>query len=420
MTKLLFITLGHLSAGEFTIAFEFCKYLPINEFDICFLTSKKGLAYLKDNNIKHVCMEKSNEYLDANNKYQNITLFDDLMKEFRPDFIIASDIYTLWYSNSWTGLDLELMKKYGVKIGSFDSYEFASTDFNQDYYGGFKSILPDFIDKCDFVIRYCPLNKIKKSEAKIKYTYFFKEKIILSKKQRITFERKFKPNDEKVVFMTNSNWENLNVNRLPALAALIEWVPKIIINYLTQLNKKIVIIHIGNVSFESIIGNDNITYYHYPYIEAEKFDEYLSCSDLFLTTNIISSTLVKSIYANVPAVVLQNDKIINFSNFTSRLNKMSGWYRDMTNDIKIAYPYRLFPFGWYSFLKPLLENNDYLETFIQSCLFHSSRTINILNKYLFDQTAREELIQKQNSYINKLSKLDSPKEVINSLKNGGG
>ncbi|HSH35652.1 hypothetical protein, partial [Schnuerera sp.] len=98
MKKILFVTLGHLSSGEFTIAFEFCKGLPKEEFDICFLTSSKGAKYLEENKIKHVVLEQSINGSDADDKIRNRKITDKLMKDFSPDYVIASDVYTLWYS----------------------------------------------------------------------------------------------------------------------------------------------------------------------------------------------------------------------------------------------------------------------------------------------------------------------------------
>ena len=415
MIKILFVTLGHLSAGEFTIAFEFCKGLPKEEFDVCFLTSTKGTSYLKESKIRYVVLEQSDSISNLEDKSRNKKITDDVMKQFRPDYVIASDVYTLWYSHTWTGLNLEIFKEYGVPIGSFDSYEFSSTDFVQDYYGGYKATIPDYINQCDFVIRYCPINKIQKTESNVKLTYLFGEKLELTMDQKLEFKRTFNPNQEKVIFITSSNWESLNVNRLPALTNLMDWVPRILIHYISQLNEKLTIIHVGPHSYKSLIPYENISYFHYPFIRPEIFDTFLAGSDLFLTTNIISSTLAKAIYATVPAIVLQNDKLVNYNNLKEQLRRMPDWYQEMARDVKIAYPFRLFPFGWYSFLKPLFHNNEYTDTFLQSILFQNAKTVNLLRSYLYDENLCSALKQKQSIYVDKVIRLPSPKNVIESL-----
>lgn len=150
-----------------------------------------------------------------------------------------------------------MIREYGIPFRSFDSYEFGSTDYCQDYYGGYKMSLPNYMDQCDFVIRYCPLNKpVESVPSKIKFTPLFNKEIIPTPQEIADFNKKFRPTgEEKILFMTNSNWEELNVNRFPALSNMLGWVPKIIMNYLSMLEGKITIIHVGPQSWNEDIIN---------------------------------------------------------------------------------------------------------------------------------------------------------------------
>lgn len=419
MKRILFVTLGHLSAGEFTIAFEFCKRLPPEQYDICFLTSTKGQKYLEQNNIKHIVLKQLGAGFMSDEKIVNKAITDKLMAEFSPDYIIASDVYTLWYSSTWTGLNMEVFRGYGVPFGSFDSYEFSSTNYIQDYYGGYKAEIPDYIDKCDFVIRYCPINKPKQTEDKVKFTYFYGKPTLLSQEERDDFQSLFRPTGkEKVVFMANSNWENLNVNRLPALSNLICWIPQVMMNYLAELNEKITIIHVGPKSWNQDESSyKHIKYYHFDFLKSRDFDKYLSASDAFFTTNIISSTLAKAVYSSVPSIVLQNDKLVNFVRLSEQLQRMPTWYQKMAREVRIAYPFRLFPFGWFNFLSTVLDNNEYMDTFIQTSIFQKNKTVNSLWTYIFDKNARISLQHKQSKYIDKILQLPSSADVIESLRN---
>lgn len=417
MKRILFVTLGHLSAGEFTIAFEFAKGLPSNRYEVCFLTSERGQAYLEKNNIKHTVLKRSVPINPAEDKIRNKEIFDRLIREFRPDCIIASDIYTLWYSYHWSGLDYDILRENRIPLGSFDSYEFGSTDYVQDYYGGYKATLPNFMDRCDFVIRYCPLNKPVATAPRVKFTPLFTQVIDPSPEESAVFNKQFRPTGtEKVLFTLSSNWEELNVNRFPALANLLTWVPKMIMNYLSLLEGRINIIHIGPQSWEpEKIDRLGITYHHLSFLSPRQFDVYLSCSDVLLSTNLISTTVAKAVFAGVPPVVLQNDKLINFSQLAGQLEKMPLWYQDMANEVRIAFPFRLFPFGWYNFLKPLLTDNPYMDTVVRAPLFQKSKTIEVLQKYLADSTARLALQEIQRNYVREILKLPTPVEVIDSL-----
>jgi hypothetical protein len=182
------------------------------------------------------------------------------------------------------------------------------------------------------------------------------------------------------------------VNRLPALSNLLCWIPKIIMNYFTMLEGKITIIHVGPADWgQEISLTKNINYHYFNDLKSEEFDNFLSASDVFLTTNIISSTLAKAVYASVPSIVLQNSKLVKFNNLSSALLKMPLWYQEMAENVKIAYPFRLFPFGWFNFLKAVLNNNPYNDTIVQTCIFQEKKTVNLLQTYLFNKKDRAEL-----------------------------
>jgi hypothetical protein len=415
--KILIVTLGHLSAGEFTIAFEFSKGLPRDHFQVHFLTSERGQGYLKENSIDHTVLERSVPINLNEDKMRNKQICDRLIRDFRPDCIIASDIYTLWYSFHWSGLDYDALREYRILLGSFDSYEFGSTDYTQDYYGGYKAVLPDFIDRCDFIIRYCPLNKPGKSDQKVKYTPLFAKTIEPSIEEKSDFNNRFRPKGiEKVLFMVSSNWEELNINRFPALTNMSAWIPEIIMNYLSLLDGRINIIHIGPQSWEiKAFDHSEINYYHINSLSPEQFDFYLSCSDILLSTNLISTTVIKAVFAGVPPLVFQNEKLINFAQLADKLEKMPSWYREMANSIKIAYPFRLFPFGWFSFLKPLISDNPYMQSIVPISLFQKGKTVETLQKYLYNDPARLALREIQKEYVRKILELPSPAEVIDSL-----
>ena len=422
MIKILFITLGHLSGGEFTIAFEFSRRLSPEKYEVCFLTSQKGEQYLVQNDMRYITLKQTESALISKDKKRNKEVAEAAIEEFKPDYFIISDVYTMWYAYTWAGIDLEFLRNFNIPIGSIDSYEFGSTDYVQDYYGGYKAKLPDFIDQCDFVVRYCPINKIGEPTDKIKYTYLFDEIRELDDIRKKEMKRKYgiREND-KVVFMTNSNWESLNVNRLPALSNLIMWIPNILMKYIYELedvtNETITIVHVGPNRWDLENNcSEIIQYKYFEFLRPNEFDQLLSASDLFLTTNIISSSLIKAVYASIPSMVFQNDRLVNFENMSNGLRKMPEWYQNMAQNVKIAFPFRLFPFGWHKFLSTVLRDNEYLGTFEQVNLFQRNKVNKTLALYLNDQQLREKLKSKQKAYIKKILDLPSPDNVMESLR----
>lgn len=415
MKRILFITLGSLSSGEFTIANEFCKKLPEGEYSILFLTSTKGVSFLKQEHFNYILLTPSETESVVGTKQKNRQKTQEALDEFQPDYIIISDVYTMWYSVSWSGVDIDLLKSSGALVGSIDSYQFKDTTYIQDYYGGYVAELPKLIEDCDFVIRYSPINKCFEQSSRVKCTYLFDLKEP-EEKARITFGEEYHTRkNEKVVFMTTSNWESLNINRLPALTNLIRWVPRIIVECLKELTGNITIIHVGPQPLDIEFKNTDILYRYHKFLDPDEYNACLRYSDLFITTNIISTTLAQAVYHNTPAIVLQNNKYIDFSQMTGVLEKMPDWYRQMAKDVRVAYPFRLFPFGWHEFLKPLLEDNPFCSTFVQANLFKKNQIVKMLRTYLYEEEKINKLKKIQSNYISSILKLPSPDEVLKSL-----
>lgn len=415
MRRILVITLGSLSSGEFTIANEFCKKLPIDKYEVVFLTSAKGVAYLEQENFRHHILDAAETNSMLETKQKNRQKAQIVLDEFRPDYILISDIYTMWYSVSWSGIDIGMLKASGALVGSIDSYQFQDTTYIQDYYGGYVARLPKLIEECDFVVRYCPINKYFEQNNKVKCTYLF-DVDAMHVQEKIEFKKEYQVADnEKVVFMTTSNWESLNINRLPALTNLLHWIPRIIVESLKELKTPIRIIHVGPQPLEVSYKDTTVSYHHQKFIEPKRYNICLKYSDLFITTNIISTTLALAVYYNTPAIVLQNNKYLDFSKMSTVLKKMPSWYLQMAEDVKVAFPFRLFPFGWYEFLKPLLKENPYCSTFVQVNLFKKNQLVKALKDYLYNEDKISELKRRQSNYISDILKLPSPDEVLESL-----
>ncbi len=415
MRRILFVVLGTFSNGEFIIAIEFCKKLPKNKYDILFLTSSKGVNYFNQNHFDYIVLESPESESMIQVKQKNRQKTQQILDEFKPDYIVMSDVYTMWYSASWTGIDIEMLKSSKALVGSIDSYQFKDTNYVQDFYGGYIAELPKLMDECHFVIRYCPINKYLEQNKQVKCTCLFDfEKP--NEETRIDFCKKHHTrNDEKVIIMTTSDWETLNINRLPALTNMIQWIPKIIAECIKELDCNITIIHVGPQPLDTDFNKTKIHYQYHKFLSPDVYNAYLNYSDLFITTNIISTTLAQAVYHNTPSIVFQNSKYINFSQMAGILEKMPDWYVQMANDVSVAYPFRLFPFGWYEFLKPLLEDNPYCSTFVQVNIFKKNMIIKKLKTYLYDKGEIDKLRKIQSNYISTVLKLPSPDEILQSL-----
>ncbi len=412
MIKVMFIVLGELSSGELTIAHSFASRLPEDKFQTLFLSVDKHKKYLDDRGVSNIVLS------EADGIYTNRMKIDRIIKDFNPDYFILSDVFTMEYAQGWTGLCYSSLKKeYSAKIIGLDEYEYLTAGYSIDYYGALLKKLPSLLEDCDYIIRNCPLNTKREYNPKIKDFRLFEESLETSEEQKAVVREELGVGpDEKLIFITSSFWETLNVYRVPTLSMVIKWLPKIMQNYITALNKKITVIHVGFNKWEED-KSGLISYKHFEYLSPEKFDAYLLSSDLYITTNIVSITLSKAVFGKIPCLVLQNHKLIDFQKLKEKVASMPEWYREMAADIKIAYPFRASVFGWDNFLKSVLDNNNYLNTFTQASIYKISDVMSKLELCLYDKEFHRSLSENQDEYIRHVATLPSPQDVMEDIVN---
>lgn len=410
VAKILILVLSELSSGELTIGYEFASRLDRTKHDVKYIVNDKFSLYLESRGESFVSLKIEN------GAKVNKQIVNNYLSEEKYDFILVSDVYTVEYSRLWSGVSLQMLKQYNIPILAVDEYEYLSTNCTPDYYGGNFEVLPHLFGECDYIIRNCPLNNQKyQSSKRVKYFSLYEKSQLVSEQEKSDMRLKLgiKPN-EKVIFFASSSWENINFNKSPYLGKFIKYLPKIIQNYINDLNRQLTVIHVGPGPWE-ISKDSNINYINYTYCKPEDFDMYLFASDLFITTNVVSVTLSKAIMGNIPSIVLQNYKIINFDKLQDTLCKRPIWYQEIASEIGCVYPFRAGFFGWYHLLEKVLEDNDYTSTYEVAQLFNYKDVIDKLTSYLFDEKKISQLIEKQNRYVSKLTELKSPNAVMEEV-----
>jgi hypothetical protein len=393
MKNVLILGMGHLSNGEITIAVETLRTCPDNGYNLLAISHEKGCKYIRSLGIDA-------QSLDFPDPKRNAGEFLAIIKSFKPDCIICADVYTMDYASTWSGFDFEFLKTLGIPIGSFDQYEWESTDFTWDFMGVVPiNIKKELITDCDFLIRPCPLNKTSKNTNRIITCRLFGEE---PKKPSMTrkawCDELGIDEDRKIIFTVNSGWEYIDITRSFELGRLMDWMPKIIYNLLKDLDEPVTVVHVGPQAWSSE-PDRKVTYKHFANLPARLYQETEKHTDLFCGTNAISITMSKVIHAQKPCILFQNLKTIDFNGLKTIMPKMPAWYRDMASHVKKAGTFRIFPWGWANFLKPVLSDNSYNDTFAVAPVFVPKESKQVLNKHLFDAIAIENLRNRQGEYF---------------------
>ncbi len=412
MVKIAFITLGTESAGEMTIALEFAVRLPADLFDIIFLVPRKFAFFFRDKR------QRFNHYSlnPKKGKEKNREEILNFFKTQKPHMAVVSDPYTMEYAFSWSGFRFSHLKELGIPVVGVDEFEYPSTDYRIDYYGGLVKQLPPFIEQCDVILRNCPLNVPRVTSQKIKNYSFIGGNKKLSRKIRKTVRENLGiAEEEKMIFFATSIWEHMILNKIAPLATFLKWRPIIFENYLNLVKGKVTLVHVGPDPFG--VNTNRFKCLNLKNVAPLDYEKYLLSSDLFITFNIVSVTLSKAVFGEVPSIVLQNDKVINFKKLQDRLTQMPGWYQDMANEVKKVFPFRTSSFGWHEFLKPVLRDNDYLNTFLRVPFFKMDEVVSSIGMLLFDSAAAASLKEKQQLYVENMLRLPTPGKVIEEIIN---
>lgn len=408
MKRILVLGLGYLSNGEITIAIATLKKIHGQGHELLFISHENGTAYIQSCGIPARALKN----LDPK---ANLAEFKGIVQAFRPDIILCADVYTMDYASIWSGFNYSFLRTFDLPVGSFDQYEWESSDFTWDFMCSQPvNIRRNLITDCHFLLRPCPLNKPGPFDGRIFAVPLFSEPLKKQLTKAEWSERLGIPKGKKVVFIANSSWEYVDVSHSLRLKTMLDWMPRIFYQYLAALQESLVVLHVGPKRWGFPVA-EAIDYRYYPKLEAELYQACIYSADLFLTTNAISITLSNAVYAQTPAILFQNLKLLDFAKVAPVLPRMPEWYQEMARTIKQAATFRMFPWGWNHFLEPVFRDNAYGETFATAPVFEPQKCMALLQKYLFDPVAIGELQQRQFSYFHSLQRMDPVERVFESL-----
>jgi hypothetical protein len=396
--RVLFFGLGHLSNGDISIAADFARQLAPDRFEVGFVTAPAAFSYVRELGLTAYS-------LDGSTPQRNLELTDELVAEFQPDLIVAADAFTLDYSTGWSGLSMSVLRhRYDVALASFDQYDYPSADYLVDFYGGHRARFPRLLTKCDLVIRNSPLNRPAAGEPGL---------IVAPMACRGWAPMPphgSQPDGPPTIFLANSRWEQVNVVRSPDMARLMAAMPRLIHAHLSMLERPLRVVHVGPSRWDFPVA-PQIDYHHVERLAPPEFHAQLTAADLFLTANVVSVTLTQAVYSGVPCLVLQNHKTLNVAGLISS-GSAPSWLMQAAPELSIAYPFRVFPWGWYDFLAPVLSANPYADCFATAGVFERRRVQEALTALLDDPDTRSRLRDRQASLHDQLDRLPDVSDAL--------
>ncbi|SES84934.1 DUF6365 family protein [[Clostridium] polysaccharolyticum] len=420
MKKLLYIVVGEISTGELSIALSFESNLDKEKYCSHFIVPDGKTAVMKKEKTFPtftISREKS--------RSENREFLLNLIKEQQYDLILLFDVFIFEYAQGWTGLNMEELMELGIPIMSLDEYEYTKAGYQLDYYGMFRKKLPPLLEQCDYVIKNCPLTmtsgpetSLWQGEKKNEFYYrIFNLRERVSDKERQEIRKKYAKADgkSKIVFLTTSQWELQGAYSFAAQNRVMKWLGIMVFEYLKLLDEDITLLHVGSSVNNIPAKEGKVTYVYYDGLPVNEFEKVLQSVDLYVTFNLVSITLSKAIMFGIPSLVFNNAKIIDYMRLEKKVQEMPEWYQEMAKDVKKVYPFTASMFGWNYFLKTVLEDNPYVETFERVEFFSIRKTVEKLRCMLFEELLRDELREKNKRFISQYESLLSSNEILNAI-----
>lgn len=408
MKNILFIAAGDFGFGETTLALNFMNRLSKEKFTACFILAKSHEMLITNKfSFPYTMFYPTATAL-------NKLLFKNLTLKYPPSLIILSDIFT-FIDNEWsTGVTWDDLCNLHCPIASIDIYDVKSTNFKLDMMNGVIKNVPYLINDLDFLIKPCPINNPLSGSPESMFSTI--DKIDTSRNHEKVRQQFGIPKETFIIFTAHGFWEELIIK----LDRKRKWnfysvIPELVKSHVIKMENIFWINVTPNVQ-EGLIKIPNGCIYNISQIPEKQYDFLLSGTDLFITTNLISNTLWKSISMNVPSLLLHNSYSANsIEELRENTNfNITSSVKNILNNSFPAKPYWVFPIGLRSFLNHIVIDNPYMDTFQMAEIFDEQSML-MKSQNASDKNYKKELNIIVQKYFDKLQFLPTPDLLIECI-----
>ena len=409
---ILIIVTSFWAYGELLIAVEFAKRIIKNNYNIIFLIPSSHEKIIKSfgSCFKYITL------IPKSRKINRLFLID-IENTYKLSFVILADFLNYSFCEVHYGLTLDDLNIFSGKIGTFDDFDWDLCNRSMDTYG-FKAKNNERINTNIFEFKLLPVpivnpdREIKNDKRINLYKLFdetkeYNELIKNEKKELLNLS-----NSKKTILVTSATWQE-KYKDYPEVIKYVELSNNIFNKVLNKLAKYFNVIYVGLK--ENNNSEENITYLNQ--LPPDEFENYILASDLFISRNITSTTMLRIIMNNIPVLFLRNS--IYFKNGTDKFSKfkfkINTEIRSEIDKLEYCYPYLMFPVGWYNFLKPVFNGNLFTKTYFTEELFNIEGIIEKVIEILCNKSTLDKLNHNLFNYKQKLDSLPDINDILNNL-----
>jgi hypothetical protein len=415
--RVLFITPSEVSSGEAITALHTAENVRLNGGEVRFLSSVFTARLLKDSFPEEVTEFTSDERT-------NLGIWESSLEQFKPHFVVFADYPLLFFSNGTAPLASEVwvrkLDEIDAMLVTLDHLGYAqrptSVYFGPPHLSMHSERMPELPERMCILLP-CPLNEPSEVKGRrgTPFRCWDSATQLSGDQRRVTRSLYLQDEGDLLIFHSTAGWATRFANRmeLPHYRFLTD----ILEHYLSQLERRVTFISVNNGGLLASSNHANIRIQNLAPLTKNEFERLFFACDLAITENSISQTLGKAVCGLTPAAVLLNSYTlrellpVNDEWLQALLLKFEG--------IKLGsiFPYEVFPIWQRQDVEDLgiFEQNSFAEAFARLELFGGEATRQQFVHLLIDEETRAELRSRQETYVNRLGKLDDAYSVLKTL-----
>lgn len=329
-------------------------------------------------------------------------LVSDEIRQWRPDALILSDLFTVSLAMARAKTSLASLKRHDIPIVAIDTWSQVETGKTIDIFGKPRWQMPSW--PRNFGLRVTPVPFANPLNAGAAYYSSLPTDIEFAKKIRRHVRRTLGVTDSsKLVLLCTAEWQHANY---PSAAAtrLQAAVPRVLGSCIDRLGPAVHLVHVGPVAWSP---SPCEKYLWLPPTPPDRFNVLLSAADLVLTLNVSSTTIGRAIAARVPVASLVNS-------LTARTPKglpcagLEGTVAEATP----TFAFDLWPLGYHDFLRPVWKGNPLCEVLPRLEVFSIDETLASLDSMLFSRETRSAAINAEAAYARSVRSLRPAPDTI--------
>lgn len=408
----LFIVTSFWAYGELLIAVEFAVRARQAGYRPIFLIPPSHIKIIKSYQFSYTVL------IPGSGKINRI-LLQDLEHSYRPRLVILADFLNYHFCERHYGLTVDDLALFSGTVGTFDNFDWLRTQDKLDTYGFRAKRYGSLgLDEYAFRLCACPLNEpIDHADPKILSYALMDQPAWQDEETRAAARAALGIEQEKVLLLTTATWQHTHA-AYPRVENFVKLCNRMLEHILQRVGPDTAIISIG----PSMLFPDRppAHFRSYAQLPPAEFARYMAATDLFISSNIGSTTLHRVVLSGIPALVFfsslyKRDGEVVSAERSGTPFALSPFTAELFAGIEYCYPFRMFPVGWYYFLNPLVRHNPFCAALIQQELFDEQRCVEVIDAALHDPAVRARLRGQSRAYLDQLAQLPTVDRILEQL-----